>query len=317
MGFLIFAPFFNKTMNKFFFALLIIASSSSISLCNNSFLLVDNDTLNKNYFDSLSYSLYSSPGGGFVSGNNAYLDRAKAQEFKAGNPCIIYGVFIHFGFKSFVSLSDSSYVGLNFYQINNSGRNTLVTNAPCPGTLFFKDSIKVSEIDTMNGNILSYSNPIFTDSNFAIGIDFDQLRSTDTVALFTNKDGDAGTREESWEQDASGNWFTLKYNWPLNVDYAIFPIVNTSVGLEVIKSQNQAPVLSPNPTSNGKVNIAISKSLIKHISVFNSNFQLVNSNSIFVDDSNITVQLEVQSKGIYFVEIQTKNSTIIEKLLVE
>ena len=63
--------------------------------------IIENDTINKNYFDSLSYKTYSSPGGGYVSGNNAYNDRAKAQEFHAGNPCNIYGVLINFGFKNF------------------------------------------------------------------------------------------------------------------------------------------------------------------------------------------------------------------------
>ncbi len=294
-------------MNKFIFVFyIIVISNCKIALCNTVSLLLENDTLNKQYFDSLSYKTYASPGGGFVSGNNAYLDRSKAQEFQAGNLCNIYAVMIHFGYKSFNSLNDSSYVGINFYHINNLGRNTLVSNAPCPGTIFFKDSIKVSDIDTLNGNLLVYSNPIFTDSNFAIGIDFDQLNVSDTIAVYTNKDGDSGAREQSWEQDASGNWYTLKYNWPLNVDYAIFPIVNTSVGIALIANKKPSLILSPNPTSIGEVNINISKSLVKTINVYNSNLQLVNSKSIAKDDFNSTIQLETQSQGIYFIEVKTK-----------
>ncbi len=306
-------------MSRFLFALYIILTCNySIAYCTHLSLLSENDTLNKQYFDSLSYKTYASPGGGFVSGNNAYLDRSKAQEFNAGNVCNIYAVMIHFGYKSFTSLSDSSYVGVNFYHIDNLGRNSIVSNAvPCPGTVFYKDSIKVSDIDTLNGNLLLYNSPIFTDSYFAIGIDFAQLNALDTIALYTNKDGDSGAREQSWEQDASGNWYTLKYNWPLNVDYAIFPIVNTSVGIALIANKKPSLILSPNPTSIGEININISKSLVKRINVYNSNLQLINSKIIAKDNFNLTVELETQSQGIYFVEVKTSNNIYFEKLIVE
>lgn len=306
-------------MPRFLFALYIILTCNySIAYCNHLSLLSENDTLNKQYFDSLSYKTYASPGGGFVSGNNAYLDLSKAQEFNAGNVCNIYAVMIHFGYKSFTSSSDSSYVGVNFYHIDNLGRNSIVSNAvPCPGTVFYKDSIKVSDIDTLNGNLLLYNSPIFTDSYFAIGIDFDQLNALDTIALYTNKDGDSGAREQSWEQDASGNWYTLKYNWPLNVDYAIFPIVNTSVGIALTANKKPSLILSPNPTSIGEVNINISKSLVKSINVYNSNLQLINSKIIAKDNFNLTVELETQSQGIYFVEVKTSNNIYFEKLIVE
>jgi hypothetical protein len=306
-------------MTKFFFVFFVIISSANcFAFTKNSYFLTENDTLNKQYFDSLSYKTYASPGGGFVSGNNAYLDRSKAQEFNAGNLCNIYAVMIHFGYKSFTSLSDSSYVGVNFYHIDNLGRNSIVSNAvPCPGTVFYKDSIKVSDIDTLNGNLLLYNSPIFTDSYFAIGIDFDQLNALDTIALYTNKDGDSGAREQSWEQDASGNWYTLKYNWPLTVDYAIFPIVNTSVGIALIANKKPSLILSPNPTSIGEVNINISKSLVKSINVYNSNLQLINSKNIAKDNFNLTVELETQSPGIYFIEVNTKNNIYFEKLIVE
>jgi hypothetical protein len=304
-------------MIKFFFAFFIILScTGGIALCESSYFLSENDTLNKQYFDSLSYTTYSSPGGGFISGNNAYLDRAKAQEFHAGNLCNIIAVIINFGHKKFTSLSDSSYIGINFYDLNNTGRNTLVTNAPCPGNIFHTDSIRVADIDTTNGNILIYSNALYTDSNFAIGIDFDQLNSLDTIALFTNKDGAAGSREQSWELDEAGNWFTLKYNWPLNADYAIFPIVNTSVGLNVLSNKVQNISISPNPSAIGFTNINLSKDLIYDMQVYNSNMQLINSKLIGIDEKTASVKFEANSKGIYFIKIKTENQISIQKLIV-
>jgi hypothetical protein len=96
--------------------------------------------------------------------------------------------------------------------------------------------------------------------------------------LFTNKDGACrSSREQSWEQDEAGNWFTLKYNWPLNADYAIFPVVNTSVGLNVLSNQVQNISISPNPSAIGFTNINLPKDLIDDMQVYNSNMQLLNS----------------------------------------
>jgi hypothetical protein len=305
-------------MTKFFFVFFVIISSANcFAFTKNSYFLTENDTLNKQYFDSLSYKTYASPGGGFVSGNNAYLDLAKVQEFHAGNYCNIFGVIINFGYKKYSSLNDSSYLGINYYHINNTGKTTVSSSAACPGSIFFRDSIKVADIDTVNGNVLIYSNSLFTDSNFAIGIDFDQLRSTDTIALYTNKDGDAANREQSWEQDASGNWFTLKYNWPLNVDYAIFPIVNTSVGLNTISTKSQSIIISPNPCASGMVNINLSYAAINHLKVYNNALQIVNASIVSSDENNTLVKFDAISKGIYFIQIKTKDAMSIQKLIVK
>jgi hypothetical protein len=318
VGFAIFVLYIKQEMGKILHIFLVLfCFSESIAKANFSTFFIENDTLNKSNFDSSSYVIYPSLGGGFASGNNAYLDKVKAQEFRAGNLCNIHGILLYFGKKRFASLSDSSYVGINFYHLNGTGRNTVSASAACPGNIFHHDSIKVADIDTINGNVLTYNNPLYTDSNFAIGIDFDQLNAADTIALYTNKNGDAGSREQSWEQDAAGNWFTLKYNWPLNVDFAIFPIVNTSVGLDLIRTNKPSLILSPNPTYNGQVNIHISTSLVKTINVYNSNMQLVPSESFAKDEANLTIQIGTPSKGIYFIEVQSKNNIQIEKLIVE
>ena len=304
-------------MHKFLFSLLLLKITfSAFAIGKTAILNSENDTLNKLYFDSLSYVTYTSPGGGFASGNNAYLDKAKVQEFHAGNPCNIYAVIFQFGSKVFSSLSDSSYIGVNFYLLNNTGKSTLSSTATCPGSIFYRDSIKVADIDTVNGNVLNYFNPLFTDSLFGIGIDFNRLHAADTVALYTNNDGDAGVREQSWEQDASGNWFTLKYNWPLNVDYAIFPVVNTSVGLNVLNTKNQDIQLSPNPSLNGSTLVNIAKSEIVNLQVYNSNLQVVSSNFTSVDDKNSRIEFESISKGVYFIQIRTHVSVNMLKLIV-
>lgn len=306
-------------MNKFIFTFsILIFSLSSFSYAETSLFLNENDTLNKIYFNNSAFNTYISPGGGYVSGNNAYNDQVKAQEFHAGNLCNIFAVIMNFGFKSFSSLNDSSYVGINFYHLNNTGRSTVSSSTPCPGNIFFRDSIKVGDIDTINGNVFNYINPVFTDSNFAIGIDFDQLLSSDTVALYTNKDGDAGLREQSWEQDASGNWFTLKYNWPLNVDFAIFPVVNTSTGINLLTTYIQTIAISPNPTENGLINVHHSTSKITAVQVYNSNLQLISSKILSSDGANTLVKFEASVKGMYFIKVKNEDSTInIQKVIVD
>jgi hypothetical protein len=276
----------------------------------------ENDTLNKQYFDSLSYQLYPSPGGGFASGNNAYGDKAKAQEFRAGNLCNIYGVMLHFGHVQFQSFSDSSYLYVNFYDLSGTGRNTLTSSAKCPGNIFHKDSILLADIDTVNGNMLSYTNPLFTDSNFAIGIDLFSLNDSVDIALYTNKDGDAGSREQSWEKDANNNWYSLKFNWPLNVDFAVFPIVNTSVGINILSSSSEAVSLQPNPTANGEVLINVPLSALDAYQVYNSNLQLVHATCSAVSNNQSKLDIAAATAGIYFLKMRINHSIIVKKIVV-
>ncbi|MCC6252217.1 MAG: T9SS type A sorting domain-containing protein [Bacteroidia bacterium] len=276
-----------------------------------------NDTLNKQYFDSLSYSLYQSPGGGYVSGNNAYHDKAKVQEFKAGNLCNIFAVMMNFGYKAYHSLNDSSYLYINYYAMDNLGKTTASNSALCPGNIIFKDSLKVSDIDTTNGNMFVYNSPIFTDSNFAIGIDFEHLFQADTVALYTNKDGDAGNREQSWEQDASGQWYSLKYNWPLNADYAIFPIVNTSLGLIPVSTGNSNIIVFPNPSTNEIINVYGQFSNEYVVNLFNASFQKVPYKIVYKTDKNLQIQPEITSRGIYFLQVKSKTGISFNKIIIQ
>jgi len=164
---------------------------------------------------------------------------------------------------------------------------------------------------------LTYANPLYTDSNFAIGIDFDQIRMLDTIAIYTNKDGDAGGREQSWEQDASGNWYTLKYNWPLNVDFAIFPIVNTSVGIDVLVSKTKSITIWPNPSQDGDVNINIPFSEIKSLQVYSSNLQLLKSEIIGLGIENTHVRFDSCVKGVYFIRIVSHEIMNVQKVVIE
>lgn len=319
MGFVIFALLYNSNsmIKKYLFLLLlpafILFNVKTTHAINNQ---AENDTLNKQYFDSLSYQLYPSPGGGFASGNNAYGDRAKAQEFRAGNLCNIYGVMLHFGHVQFQSFSDSSYLYVNFYDLSGTGRNTLTSSAKCPGNIFHKDSILLADIDTANGNILTYTNPLFTDSNFAIGIDLLSLNDSVDIALYTNKDGDAGSREQSWEKDANNNWYSLKFNWPLNVDFAIFPIVNTSVGINILSSLSETVSLQPNPTSNGEVLINVPLSALDACQVYNSNLQLVHATCSAVSYNQSKLDIATATAGIYFLKMRHNNSIIVKKIVV-
>ena len=291
-----------------------------LTFCDSTFamqLFSENDTLNKQYFDSASYKLYASPDGGFASGNNAYSDKAKVQEFNVANGGNIYGVLIHFGYKKFNSQNDSSYVRLNFYQLNGIGTNTISSSAACPGNIFYTDSIKIADIDTVNGNIFNYINPIYTNSNFAIGIDFNSLHQSDTIALYTNIDGMGGNREQSWERDLHGNWYSLKYTWTLDVDYAIFPIVNTSVGIDAISNKTRPITIWPNPSENGQYYIDIDMTEIKLIQVYNSSLQLVDA-----DFTNFNQKIQISTKektsGVYFVKLVTKyNEIVVKKVIIK
>jgi hypothetical protein len=223
---------------------------------------------------------------------------------------------LHFGHVQFPTSNDSGYLYINFYDLSGTGRNSVTNSAKCPGNIFHKDSILLADIDTTNGNILTYANPLFTDSNFAVGIDLSDLPDSTEIALFTNKDGDAGIREQSWEKDGSGNWYTLKLNWPLLVDYAIFPIVNTAVGIHILTNTTAPVSLYPNPTENGALFINLPVTALQECQLFNSNLKLVQVTYTAVSNNQSKVNIANPTAGVYFLKLRVNGSVMVEKIVV-
>jgi hypothetical protein len=214
------------------------------------------DTLFGNFFNGPSI-IYTASGGGYVVGNNNYGDIAKAQQFVVGTSSYnVEGVLLWFGRKQFNSLSPNSKLQVNIYQMDGQG-NTATGTGPAPGTVVRSTDLLMSVIDTNSNNMnaVMFSTPWYAFSDYAVGFDMNSLTAGDTVGMYSTMDSSGGNADLVWEQFSSGQWYTFLSNgsWALDLDIAIFPVINTNLsnirdmgfinGIRM--KQNQ-----PNPSTN-------------------------------------------------------------------
>lgn len=259
---------------------------------------------------------------GYASGNNSFGDRAKAQVFSINNICAVEGAIVWMGYKNYSSGDVNSKVNFNLY-----GLNTTVTGQgvsalkQCPDTIYRSSSLNMIDIDTStvfeNGaNVVTFNTPAYFDTLFAIGFDFTGLAAGDTIACYTTTHTDADSSENSWEMAADSTWGTMFNNWNLDVDFAIFPIIDgTQTGLPTINSLPQVAIY-PNP-ANTEVYINIKDRFNDtiYITMVNPQGQLIYKQRI--NNTTEVVNLCGLPAGLYYIIIHnTATNGYAQKLVI-
>lgn len=177
------------------------------------------DTLN--YPLEGTYALYIFPGG-YVSGNNSFGDKAKANKFGYPAGCVLKGVLIDF------ARATSGDVNIEIAAWNNEGdQNT-------PGSKIASTFISLDDIfiDVLNDQTtyVEFENPVVMTPTFYVGAILPT--GVDTVAIYTNEDGDTDPAT-AWEKWSDGQWvpYDDEASWGFKMSHAIFPIIDTDVAL--------------------------------------------------------------------------------------
>ncbi len=277
-------------------------------------------------------SLNASTGGGFIGGHNGYGDKRKVQSFFVSTPYVVEGICYWIGAKVYTSLNPTSAVTSNLYNMTGAGTTSggPVTNAPNTTIAGTNNSILIATIDTsITGNygilFVTLPTPYFASTDYGAGLDLTVTAAGDTVGLVHTADGEAGFSDQSWDQFSDNTWHSWfdAGNWGLNMDMAIFPVVNMSSGIAEGNFINGLKLYQnfPNPTmsnttisfeleqSASNVMIAISDltgKLIKKMDLKDLN---AGKHSLDLDASEI-------AGGTYFVILQADNHRLGKKMNV-
>lgn len=155
---------------------------------------------------------------GYVSGNNGYGDKAKAEYFASTNGYNrVSGGILSFGIAKAASPSSSVTVAVWDNTGTNGGPGAII------GTQVVPISTIAANIAANLPTTVTFANPLTVTGPFYMGV---QLSSTpgDTVALVTNTNGNVAAGK-GWEQASDNSWAPYSTSWNLNISNAIFPIV--------------------------------------------------------------------------------------------
>ncbi|MEW6467942.1 MAG: T9SS type A sorting domain-containing protein [Bacteroidota bacterium] len=288
------------------------------------------DTLWGNLANWTGAVLNGSAGGGYVTGNNGYGDKQKAQSFLVTGPALtIYGNIMWFGAKEVTSGNPNSNIKVRIYNMNGTGTTSAGTGQPAPNTVLLSDQVLITAVDTSSNLSLAYihtfSAPTFVSSDFAVGFDVTGLAPGDTIGMVNSPDGEAGAPDQSWDQWSDNTWHSYfeANNWNLNCDQGQFPIVDMQSGIEEMGFLNGVKVATyPNPATDKvsityelmndakKVEIKILDATGKVIAVINEGEKCAGQHKVDIDATTLAA-------GTYYVTLQAGNGKMAVALVIE
>lgn len=257
---------------------------------------------------------------GYVTGNNNFGDKAKAQVFNVTNPVYVQDVLIWFGAKTKGSTNNNSAVSVNLYALDGPGITNSGNTNTAPGTVLATTNLLLSRIDTSGFiNKISFTNPVLLSANYAAGVDFSTLAANDYAGIVSSTDGQALLTELAWEKWSDNTWHTILQGWTNtingDIDLAIFPIECPNIITE-IEEKTKDFVLFPNP-ANDEFNIVFTETLQglqTNCNIYSSQGQLVYSQNLNAQIS--TVSAAQFAAGVYFVEVEVGENKNVKKLVV-
>lgn len=120
-----------------------------------------------------------------------------------------------------------------------------------------------------------------------------------TIGVFTN--------------NTNTNWIITSGGWESEAHYYIDDVSVKQIATNSINESNSAHIsIFPNPSS-GKININ-SATLVEKLTIHSSLGQLVFSQ--YPDSANFEVDLSQLSKGVYYINVNTRKSIITKKIII-
>jgi len=194
----------------------------------------ENCVMLSNHVGSMTY--YGAGGtNGYVSGNNSYGDKAKAEFFAANAP--------------FTKLKS---VYLGFAVAKNATSPTITVNALAnssgqPGSVIGTATVPLATIVT-NTNSGQATNVVFSPSitvsgGFFISVNL-PTAAGDTLVLITNADGDT-TGCTAWDKGSDNTWTSYETSWGVALNHVIYAEVCTEPVVQAPVANFSASTTSP------------------------------------------------------------------------
>ena len=282
-----------------------------ICVCKVGFTQVT-DTLGYAEYLTGTQTLYGSPNGGYAFGTNGYNDKAKAQSFTNDQSFVLRKALLLFGDVIFASEDSTSSVRVNVYTNDGFGVTSVgQSDSIAPDSVIgYVDVLVYELLDDGSFTEVSFANDtIVITSRFSIGVDFTQMNPADTVGLFSTTDGDASGSYNAWELTSDNDWFTVEesaFSWGLEVDLAIFAVIDEDDPAGINQMQPRQLALYPNPCSSF-IAIGNSDLNLNGIRIFDSAGREVVSYT--VEPSTRTVDVSELEQGVYFMSFITDDSS--------
>ena len=236
-------------------------------------------------------------GNGYVLGQNTYGDNGWADKITfSATGKELTDVFYYFGVAT----------GTGNLNLKVWGE----TSAK-PGTALVTQSVAISSLATGGTPTLwTLGTAQALTGNFYIGYNHTTLTAGDTAACMSASTG----TNSVWAYESTPVWTDLS-TYSLDHGMAIIPVIcDISTGEKEIVGDLKEVLVFPNP-SQGTINIALTSKVASTVEVYNVVGKLVYQAKPF-NTQLITIDVNNQPNGVYFVSIKTGNDIVTKKIVL-
>ena len=196
---------------------------------------------------------------------------------------------------------------------------TVETGAP-DSLLTYVDIAVDQLLDDGNLTIVDFSSDTMLGSvseTISIGIDLTHLSAGDSVGLMSTTDGDAGGSMNAWELAANDLWFTVEestFSWDLDVDLAIFPVIDENDPSAIAEQIGLDWSIYPNPAVE-QVHLTFPEDNEWRVLLTDLLGKVLVSEQAI--GGSIALKMPGLDAGVYLVSISDGNRTGIKRLIKE
>jgi hypothetical protein len=152
-------------------------------------------------------------------------------------------------------------------------------------------------------------------SPYGLSISFTEgMQPEDTLAIMHSANDSVFAVGQSWET-WNGDWRRMIDNWDLNIDFAIFPVIDTTLnGLAQLQQLEFS--IFPNPADNQLTVTLPQSNETSTIEILGVNGQIISQNTAYQGVDKFFLDVSSLSKGFYFIKISSENQIGIKPFVI-
>lgn len=267
------------------------------------------DTLDQFWRQASDTGILASPNGGWVSGTNGYGDREKHQAFFNTRTYSVLGAIVWIAKLDTISgNAENSRTWLKLKRLD------ITTTATAPfirgpretidSVAFPLSTLQAGDSPETGFNWLPFPTPVLVNQPYTMGLTvFDELQN-DTLALMHSELDSVSASGRSWEL-YNGRFRRMIDSWGLNIDFAIFPVIDTTLNATNFPVSSFDLRLFPNPTHSvlHLDGFPDSTNGAFDVNLYSADGRLLRNQKIQHTGGALTLGVDDLSPGIYLIKL--------------